>query len=337
LYSQQSSVSNCSAVLHFTVKTDSAINIVIERKLPAEANYSPISTQTSTGAFQSRTFNFSDDLRSFPVTGIKYRFRMNIAADTSFLLDSVTINFTPRPSLGADKTAATCAGNTIDLTAQYNTAGLTANWTLAGNTVANPAAVAVSGNYQLIASNASGCADTANVAVTINARPSLGADLGITKCTDSIVNLSTLYNTSGLTTNWTIGGNAVANPAAVTASGTYRLVATNAAACTDTAYVIISNDPQLCVVITPPLPEQVKISPNPVSDKLYVLVVRNNAVKVDINIHNSTGQIVYRSTNQQAAGQNTYTIPMKKMAGGIYFVTVRLNDKKVVVKKIVRQ
>jgi serine protease AprX len=337
LYSQQSTVTNCSAVLQLTAKTDSVINIVIERKLPADANYTAISTLTSTGAFQTRTFNFTDDLRSFPTTGIKYRFRMNIAVDTSFFLDSMTINFTPSPALGADKTAAACAGNTVDLTTQYNTSGLTAAWTLAGNTVSNPAAVATPGIYQLVASNASGCADTANVTVSINARPTLGADQGIIKCTDSIVNLLTLYNTAGLTASWTIGGNTVVNPASVTAAGTYRLIATNAAACADTAFVIITNDPQLCVVITPPLPEQVTISPNPVSDKLSVLVVRNNAVKVDINIHNSAGQAVYRLTNQQAAGQNTYTIPMKKMSGGIYFVTVRLNDKKIVVKKIMRQ
>ena len=115
------------------------------------------------------------------------------------------------------------------------------------------------------------------------------------------------------------------------------MIATNTTNCSDTAFVTITNNQQLCPVIPPPLPEQVTISPNPVSDKLSVLVVRNSAVKVEILIHNTAGQIVYRSSNQQAAGQNTYTIPMKKMSGGIYFVTVRLNDKKVVVKKIMRQ
>jgi hypothetical protein len=35
--------------------------------------------------------------------------------------------------------------------------------------------------------------------------------------------------------------------------------------------------------------------------------------------------------------QKTYSIPMKKMGGGIYFVTVRINDKKEKVKKIMRQ
>ncbi len=337
LYTQQSAVANCAVTLQWTAKTDSVISIVVERKLPAETNYSAISTQTSTGAFLSRNFSFIDDLRSFPTTGVKYRFKMNIAADTSFYLDSMTINFTPRSNLGADKTIAVCAGNIVDLTTQFNTAGLTTNWTLSGNTVTNPAAVSAAGLYRLIATNTSGCADTATVTVTINAKPNLGADQAFTKCTDSIVNLTTLYNTAGLTTSWSLGGVAVANPAAVTAAGIYRLVATNTTNCNDTAFVTITNNQQLCTVIPPPLPEQVTISPNPVSDKLSVLVVRTAAVKVEILIHNTAGQIVYRSSNQQAAGQNTYVIPMKKMGGGIYFVTVRLNDKKEVVKKIMRQ
>jgi hypothetical protein len=340
LYSQQSAVANCAVSLQWTAKTDSAINIVVERKLPAETNYTAISTQTSTGAFLSRNFSYTDDLRGFPTTGVKYRFRMNIAADTSFLLDSMTINFTPRPNLGADKTVSACIGNTVNLTTQFNTAGLTTNWTLGGNTVANPAAVSVTGLYQLIAANNSACSDTATVNVTISARPNLGADLAVAKCTDSTKNLTTLFNTAGLTTAWTLAGNAVANPAAVSAAGVYQLIATNSFTCTDTATVTITNNQQLCTVINPPpvpLPDQITISPNPVKDNLSVLVVRTAAVKVGIVIHNSAGQVVYSSTSQQAAGPSTYSISMKKLGGGIYFVTVRLNDKKEKVKKIMRQ
>ena len=339
LYTQQAAVANCAVTLQWTAKTDSVISIVVERKLPSQSTYTSINTQTSTGAFQSRNFTYTDDLRSFPTSGIVYRFKMNIAADTSFYLDSMTINFTPRPNLGADKSASVCSPNSVNLTTQFTTPGLTTNWTLGGNNVANPAAVFVTGLYQLIAINTSGCADTATVNVTINPRPALGIDQTITKCPDSIANLTTIFSTAGLTTAWTIGGNAVANPAAVTAAGIYQLIATNTNGCVDTAQVTITNNQQLCTVTPPPppLPEQITISPNPVRDNLSVLVVRNAAVKVDIIIHNAAGQVVYSSTNQQAAGPHTYSIPMKKMGGGIYFVTVRLNDKKEKVKKIVRQ
>lgn len=408
LYTQQSSVANCSVTLQWTAKTDSAISVVVERKLPA-GNYTTISTQTSTGAFQSRNFTYTDDLRSFPTSGIWYRIKMNIATDTTFYLDSMLISFTPSPNLGADKAVSVCSGNTVNLTTQFNTAGLTINWTLGGNPVANPATVTTPGSYQLIATNNSGCADTAlvtvtanpkpalgadqalsacagntvdlttvfntagltstwtlggnpianpaavsasgvyqliaansfgctdtaTVNVTINSKPALGADLAIAKCTDSARNLTLLFSTAGLTTTWTINGNTVANPAAVTAAGTYQLIATNSFGCKDTATVTVSNDQQLCSLNPGSVQEQILISPNPVKDNLSVKVVKAAAAKIGITIHNSAGQIVYNSVVQQSAGQTIYSIPMKKMGGGIYFVTVRVNDKKEQVKKIV--
>jgi hypothetical protein len=331
LYTQQSAVANCAVTLQWTAKTDSVISIVLERKLPADISYSTLSTFNSTGAFASRNFTFTDDLRTFPMSGVKFRFKMNIAADTSFYLDSITVNFTPRPNLGTDKSISTC-GSSVDLTTQFNTAGLTSNWTLGGTAVATPTAVTVGGIYQLIAANTSGCTDTALVNVSFNPRPNLGADKLITKCTDSIVNLTTLYTTTGLTTSWTIGGVAVATASAITTAGLYQLIGVNNFNCSDTALVNIINDPQLCSTT-----EQIRISPNPVRDQLSVLVIRNSAVKVEILIHHVSGQKVYSMSSQQPAGGQTYSIPMKQMAGGIYFVTVRLNDKKEVVKKIMRE
>ena len=100
------------------------------------------------------------------------------------------------------------------------------------------------------------------------------------------------------------------------------------------ALVSINNDYQICLAA---LIEKVSINPNPVIDNLTIVVARKTAVKVDILIHNAIGQVVYKQTNQQTAGQKTYTIPMKKMNGGIYFVQVYLNDEKVIVKKVVLQ
>jgi serine protease AprX len=334
LFTKASQVANCSAVLQWTAKTDSAISIVVERKLPADIAYSTVGTYNSTGAFAARNFSFTDDLRPFPASGIKYRLKMNIAADTSFYLDSVTINFTPRPNLGADKAINICGSNSFDLTSQFNTTGLSSNWTLAGNPVATPAAVTVSGIYQLIAANNSGCPDTALVNLSFLPKPNLGADKSITKCTDSIINLTTLFTTTGLTTTWTTGGIPVISPSAVTAAATYQLIGISGSGCSDTALVTVTNDLQLCIAV---LNEKVVISPNPVTDKLSVLVIRKTAAKIEIVITNSAGQTVYSLSNQQAAGAQTYSIPMKEMAGGIYFVNVRINNKKEVLKKIIRQ
>lgn len=334
LYTQQAAVANCSVTIQLTAKTDSAITIDVERKLPGEINYTTLNTLTSVGAFKLNNLNFSDDLSNFTTSGIAYRFKMNIAADTSFYLDSTVVNFTPRPNLGTDKQVSICSGNSINLNTQFVTTGSTANWTVNGTTVANPSSVNTAGVYQLIAVNVSGCGDTATLTMNVNPKPTLGADLSFTKCTDSTINLINLFTTTNLTTNWTIGGAAVTNPSTVLDEGVYRLTAVNNFGCADTAFVNISNDYQICLAS---LKEKIVISPNPVSDNLTVLIARKTAVKVDILIHNALGQIIYKQTNQQMPGQITYTIPMKKMSGGIYFVMVRLNDEKVVVKKVIRR
>ncbi len=335
LFTKQINISSCKGNVQWTVKTDSVINVVIERKLSTETNYTAINTQNSTGAFASRNFSYTDDLInvSSNVTGITYRLKMNVAADTSFYLDSATVSFTPKPALGNDKTAAVCTGSSINLTTQFTTTGLTSAWTLGGNTVTTPTAIVTAGAYQLIAANNSGCADTALLTASFLAKPNLGADKAVSKCTDSTINLNVLFNTAGLTTLWTFNATAVANPAAVTVPGTYQLIATATGGCADTALVTVTNDASLCPIVV----EKITVSPNPVPDNLTIKVIRVAAVKTTIVITNAAGQIVYTLTNSQAAGGQTYTVPMKKMSAGLYFVTVIINDKKETVKKVMKR
>lgn len=333
LYSKQVTQSSCQTSLQWTAKTDSVISMVLERKLSTETNFTAISTQNSTGAFAARNFSYTDDLRNVNATSISYRIRMDIAVDTSFYLDTVVVSFVPKPVLGADKTASACTGNSINLTTQFSTAGLLTAWTVGGNAVTTPSAVTTAGNYQLIATNASGCADTAAVVVSFLVKPNLGTDKTVSKCSDSTADLTTLFTTAGLTSAWTYNTATVANPAAVTSSGVYQLVATNTSGCTDTALVSVINDVTLCPVIQ----EKIVISPNPVVDNLTVKVIRIGTVKTEITITNAAGQRVYTLTNQQAAGGQTYTIPMKKLGAGIYFVSVKVNEEKETVKAVMKR
>lgn len=259
-FTKNFSQTSCRTNLQWGVKTDSAIKVIVERKLPADAGYSDAATFISTGGFVMNTFNYTDDLNTYTAGTIRYRLKMSIATDTSFYLDSFIVNFIGRPALGADKTASTCATNPFDLTIQYNTAGLTTAWTLNNNPVPVPGAVTVTGNYQLIAANNSGCTDTAVVVLSVVQPP----------CSTGIV-------------------------------------------------------------------EKIIIAPNPVTDKLTVSIIRIAAVSASIVITNAAGQRVYTKNNQQIAGGQTYTIPMKAMASGVYYVTVWVNDKKEVTKKIIRQ
>lgn len=82
--------------------------------------------------------------------------------------------------------------------------------------------------------------------------------------------------------------------------------------------------------------EKIVINPNPVRDNLNVGVFRNNPVKVSIVLNTSSGQRIYVINNQQAGGGQTYTIPMKEMSRGVYYVTVYIDNRKEVTKKILR-
>ena len=333
LFTKQVSFSGCKVSMQWSVKTDSAISLVVERKLLTDLDYIPLNTQNSTGGFALRNFSFTDDVTTVPNSPVKYRLKMNIAADTSFYLDIFTVAFSPKPNLGPDVSNTTCPGISVNLNNLFNTSGLTSTWSFGGTPVANPAAISATGIYQLIAVNNSGCSDTALFNLANYPKPNLGADRSATKCSTSNFDLSAQFNTTSLTSVWTLGGAAVSTPAAVTGAGIYQLIATNGSGCADTALFTLTNDPQIC---NSAITEQIVIKPNPVHDALNVSVIRIAAVKVGITIHNSSGQKVYNYSNQQVAGGQTYTIPLQEMAGGEYFVTIRVNDKKETVKRIVK-
>lgn len=165
---------------------------------------------------------------------------MAIAAASCADTALVTITYNAKPNLGNDTAINICSGTSFNLTTVYNTASLSSNWTLNSVAVANPATVSAIGNYQIIATNSSACADTAIVIITFHPKPNLGNDTALSICQGNAYNLSTLYNSTGLVTNWTKAGIAVTTPSVVNIAGVYQLIASNAVGCKDTAMVTLS-------------------------------------------------------------------------------------------------
>jgi len=168
-----------------------------------------------------------------------------VASNGSGCMDTalVSVNAIASPALGADASAALCAGNSADLTTIFTTTGLGTAWTLTGSPVPDASSVNAAGTYTLIASNAEGCSDTAHVDVTVSANPVLGPDQSLTECAGTIVDLTVLYATGTNATAWTENGVPVASPASITSAGSYTLTATNAAGCTATAVVSLALSP----------------------------------------------------------------------------------------------
>ena len=181
LYKQQISISNsCKTNIGFTVKIATDMNIEVERKLPTDAAYKTISMLTPTNSFAATSFAIEDDLNDLQSDiAIKYRIKMSIAADTSFYLDSVTVNYTKS------------------------------------------------------------CRET------------------------------------------------------------------------------------------------ISVRPNPVTDNLSILIVRNISVNAAIEIYSVSGQKIYSLLNQTVSGTKTFSIPTKHLNAGIYFVAIFIDNKKVTTKKII--
>ena len=98
LYIQQITTgARCSANIQFTLKAAADMSVDIERKLPADTSYKIISSIKNTNSnFITSSYSYTDDLSSITEnTAIQYRFKMTIAADTSFYLDSATLNYIP--------------------------------------------------------------------------------------------------------------------------------------------------------------------------------------------------------------------------------------------------
>jgi serine protease AprX len=185
LYSQQAVINqNCVTQYSWSAKTAADINFIVERKLPTDAAYIPLDTQTVNSSFSKQSFTFSDDLKTLnPGIAVQYRIKMNIAADTSFYLDSATVNF------------------------------------------------------------AGGCT----------------------------------------------------------------------------------------------VQDKITLAPNPVVNELKVNVSQNGSYHVSVLLHNASGQLVYTLINQPVDQIKTFIVPMKQMSRGVYYLTLLIDGKKKLIRKIIRE
>ena len=169
----------------------------------------------------------------------------------------VTINALPTVVTNA---VTVCAPATVDLTAASVTAGSSTDittltyWTDAAATVAlaNPSAVAVSGTYYIVASNANGCSSSITpVTVAVNPLPVLTITNPATACFPATVDLTAAAVTAGsdaagMTLSYftdAAATTALATPAAVTTSGTYYIkITNNATGCNVISPVVVTID-----------------------------------------------------------------------------------------------
>ncbi|MBC7536428.1 MAG: hypothetical protein H7258_12105, partial [Ferruginibacter sp.] len=158
----------------------------------------------------------------------------------TLVIDTVTLSINPvNPVI--------CLGQSVTLTATSNSATVYSWSPVTGlSNPTNPVTVASpiqdSTTYVLTASLNS-CSVQDSVTVYVE-HATTGADTSLIICSGSTFDLTSIYNTTGFTTSWTIlpGGATVPTPASVGAAGLYQLIATTPGGCTDTAVVTITVD-----------------------------------------------------------------------------------------------
>ena len=103
---------------------------------------------------------------------------------------------------------------------------------------------------------------------------------------------------------------------------------------TDTTFYLDSAAVNYIPSCNPASKENISISPNPVTNKLFVTITKNNTVNATIEVYGLNGQKIYNLNNQTVTGTQIFTIPMKNLNAGIYLISVFINDKNEYTKKI---
>ncbi|MBB3842179.1 putative repeat protein (TIGR01451 family) [Runella defluvii] len=217
----------------------------------AGGTWAPIGSPANPSA---ATIDASGNISGLNAAGT-YKFVYSITSGGQTCTDTAQLIVLAKPVI-ADGSATICAGESVDLTSKitnYNTY-LSPVWTIGtagGTAVTTPSSVKPTGTttYVLVAQNAAGCKDTANVVVTVNPKPSAGKDTTLA-CVNAATNtLATSYTlvpspTGGswsqlgtTPTTATISGN---NVTGMTIAGTYQFIYTTTAGCKDTVAVTVA-------------------------------------------------------------------------------------------------
>ena len=230
-------------------------------------------------------------------------------ANGCYIITKVTVVINPLPNLVITNPPGVCAPGTIDITASAVTQGSTgiANLTYwknyaATKPLANPNAVADSGQYYIKATNSQGCFTMDSVVVTIHATPRLvitpPRKKYIPQTTDVTSLLITKGSSAGLTFSyWQDAAYTIplTNPKSIKKSTTVYIKAVNTNGCTNTD--------SIPVVIAPVPDIKVPTAFTPtksINNTLYPFLIGIKSFTA-FRVYNKWGNIVFQTNNVSPA------------------------------------
>ncbi|MFT3705161.1 MAG: hypothetical protein QM802_22530 [Agriterribacter sp.] len=169
-------------------------------------------------------------------------------------LPTATISYAGSPYCATGTASVTQSGQSGGT--YSSTTGLSINTT----TGAVNLGTSTAGTYTVIYNFSNGtCSNTATASITINAQPTVTITNPAAVCSPATVDLTatavTAGSTAGLTFTYFTNASAtttLANPNAVTTSGTYYIKGTTASGCYDVKPVVVTINPVPSIVITNP-------------------------------------------------------------------------------------
>ena len=235
-----------------------------------------------------------------------------VADSTVTLVGYITVTSVPIANITATGPTSVCGGDTVELVSGPAT---NYNWLLNGVATGvitiNYFAIS-SGDYQVVVSNAGGCADTSAI-VTVIVSPDV---TGILFANDNGAIVSALGGTGGFTYLWNPGGFTTAMITGV-APGTYSVTVTDAIGCTWTGSIFVG--PTGLNELTNEN-SNIIFYPNPANDVLNIETKGTNMLS--ITMINALGQVVSYITPHD----NHVQISTADYVNGFYFILIETND-----------
>ncbi len=82
--------------------------------------------------------------------------------------------------------------------------------------------------------------------------------------------------------------------------------------------------------------EDVIIFPNPVKNSFNVLISNLKEGPLQLSLYNSNGQVVWQKRNENFRGAEIYNIPSDQLSTGVYWLSIRKDKEKIIVRRILK-
>jgi hypothetical protein len=82
--------------------------------------------------------------------------------------------------------------------------------------------------------------------------------------------------------------------------------------------------------------QDIIIFPNPVKSSMNVLISNLKEGSLQLLLYNSSGQVIWQKRNENFRGSELYTIPTAQLSSGIYWLSIRKDKEKAVIRRILK-